>query len=206
MDFKFLANLIWMNQQHVWDMCGLYNLKNKDSNSATLCHLEVSSIFPPGKIKATPGRMRNLRDYLVWFLLQRRSSNLLCPLLAPFCREALQGAGLWEHQSPHPSLSPPGVHQACLSGPPLCRLALSCLKQQSDLNLSYLEREWPTTTGTFQTRPFHSLEKCKGKCISYPPPTTRSFFPDPTAWVTGANSWSGNYGINFGQPIKHSRS
>lgn len=79
-------------------------------------------------------------------------------------------------QAPLPPL--PGVHYACLSGPPLCGLVLSSLQQQSDLYLSCLEREWPVTTCTY-TRPFHSLRKFKWKRLSYIPPPIRLHLPCP---------------------------
>jgi len=62
---------------------------------------------------------------------------------------------------------------------PPCRLAFSSLKEQNDLNLSCLEREWSVTTCTyFKLNRFTCYRKSKEKCLSYTPfPNTTPFSP-----------------------------
>lgn len=82
------------------------------------------------------GRMRNLGGFSSVVLSTDKVLKSCHVLFCLFSTEVQQEAG--QPGSPSPL--------ACLSGPPLCSLALSFPKQQNDLNLSCLEREWPATT------------------------------------------------------------
>lgn len=115
--------------------------------------------------------MRNLRG-LPSMILGTEKILMPCLLLAPFPSGALHCMELACLRSTRT----PGVHIACLSCPYLCRLALGFPKEQNDLNLSCLGREWTATTCT-HFKPDHSLQKLKRKHIYYSSPTILLHLP-----------------------------
>lgn len=93
----------------------------------------------------------NLRDYLVWFLVQRRSSNPKSSS-GPILYRGTAGGCLWRST---PSL---GVYQVCLSSSHLCRLALCSLKQQKRSTFVLFRKGVICNhLHLSQTRLFHSL-------------------------------------------------